>query len=147
MNRVAVLFIIACLPLRSLKINSSFGYRVHPVTGKYTFHAGVDLRARGDTVFAVLPGRVIAMGFHPLLGVFVKLDHGDLTSCYGHLSQVFVLAGDSVRAGSPVGITGASGRVTGEHLHFSVSFHGRAIDPIQFLLNIQQLNLKSNHHE
>jgi murein DD-endopeptidase MepM/ murein hydrolase activator NlpD len=131
-----LLLVAFCLPLRHLTLTSGFGCRVHPVTGKYSFHAGIDLRARSDTVFAVLAGTVSAVGYDPLLGDYIRLDHADFQSSYGHLSQIFVLCGDSVSAGSAIGVTGSSGRVTGEHLHFSVRYHDVPIDPLQFLFAI-----------
>ena len=131
MNKLFLL--LACLPLRQVQLTSGFGYRIHPVTGKYAFHSGIDLRARGDTVFAVLPGHVSVVNYDPLLGIYIRLDHGELESCYGHLSDVLVLPGDSVVAGSPIAISGMTGRVTGEHLHFSMRLGGRYIDPLEFL--------------
>src|ERR1700744_3684217 len=104
--------LLLCLPLKHLSLTSGYGYRVHPVTGKYTFHSGIDLRASHDTVFAVMGGRIAFMGYNAITGVHIRLNSGDFEFLYGHLSQVFVLAGDSVQAGSPLGVSGASGRVT-----------------------------------
>ena len=128
------------LPLKHLALTSAYGNRVHPLTGKYAVHAGVDLRARDDTVFAVLPGCVEAIGFDPLLGIFVRLRHGAFQTVYGHLSQLFVLQGDSVLSMTALGISGSTGRVTGEHLHFAVKFQGNYIDPLAFLLAIIKKN-------
>lgn len=125
-------FAQACLPLKRLSLTSAFGYRIHPVTGKYAFHAGVDLRARSDTVFAVLPG-IIEFGYSPFLGIYLTITKDGLQIIYGHLSQVFVMTGDQVMPGTPVAITGATGRVTGEHLHFAVKYDGCYIDPLRFL--------------
>ena len=129
-----------CLPLRHLSLTSAYGFRVHPVTGQFRFHAGIDLRARRDTVFAVMPGRVDFVGFDPVTGVHIRLVSGEFTLLYGHLSQVFVLAGDSVNACSPLGVTGSSGRVTGEHLHFSVSFRHVPVNPLLFLRRLTKIN-------
>lgn len=133
-----------CLPLRHMQLTSAYGYRVHPVTGRFSFHAGIDLRAHGDTVFAVLPGVIAATSYNALLGVNIRLSQGDFETIYGHLSQIFVLPGDSVDCATPLGITGSSGRVTGEHLHFSVLYHGTPVDPLRFL-NILSLNNKENN--
>ncbi len=140
MNRFLLLCCF-CLPLRHLELISAYGHRIHPVTGKYAFHSGIDLRARHDTLFAVLPGRVAFMGYDAVTGVHLRLSSGDFEFLYGHLSQVFVLAGDSVEAGSPLGVSGASGRVTGEHLHFSVSYRQVPINPLLFLRGLTN-NLK-----
>jgi murein DD-endopeptidase MepM/ murein hydrolase activator NlpD len=125
-----------CLPLRHLKITSGYGYRIHPITGEYKFHSGIDLRARSDTVYAVLPGVVSATGYDNLLGIYEKLDHGDFETTYGHLSQLFFLKGDTVVAGTPLGVTGSTGQVTGEHLHFTVRCLGHPVDPLCFLMII-----------
>jgi murein DD-endopeptidase MepM/ murein hydrolase activator NlpD len=135
MNKLIFLALV-CLPLRHVSLTSPYGYRIHPVTGKYSFHAGVDLRAHNDTVYAVLAGKVEDAGYVPLLGIYIRLAHTDFETSYGHLSQIFVLPGDSVSAGFPLGISGATGRVTGEHLHFSVQYRHRYIDPLKFLLAI-----------
>jgi murein DD-endopeptidase MepM/ murein hydrolase activator NlpD len=134
MKQILCSLIMASLPLRHLSLTSPFGYRIHPVTGKYSFHAGIDLRAHRDTVFAVLPGIVEAEGFDPYLGIFVRLRHGEFQTIYGHLSQLFVFKGDTIPPNGILGITGSTGRVTGEHLHFEVKFHGRPIDPLAFLM-------------
>ncbi|QJD95936.1 M23 family metallopeptidase [Mucilaginibacter robiniae] len=128
-----MLALLVCLPLRHLHINSSYGYRWHPLTGRVQFHQGVDLHARHDTVFAVLDGAVRDASFDTRLGCYVALQHGAVETIYGHLSQAFVLKADSVTAGQPIGITGATGRVTGEHLHFAVRYRNRFINPLQFL--------------
>jgi murein DD-endopeptidase MepM/ murein hydrolase activator NlpD len=146
MNKLCLLACICCLPLRHIELTSPFGYRIHPITGKYTFHAGIDLRAHDDTVFAVLAGKVEAAGYNPLLGIYIRLAHGDFESTYGHLSQLFVMPGDSVAPGGILGISGATGRVTGGHLHFSVQYHHAYINPLKFLLAIEN-NLNNNNKE
>jgi murein DD-endopeptidase MepM/ murein hydrolase activator NlpD len=132
---------LLALPLRHLAITSGYGYRVHPVTGRFCFHSGVDLQARHDTVFAVMPGRIAFVGYDPVTGVHIRLASGDFTLLYGHLSQVFVLAGDSVNSCTPLGITGSSGRVTGEHLHFSVSYRQVPVNPLHFLRGLMNNQL------
>ncbi|AYL95331.1 M23 family metallopeptidase [Mucilaginibacter celer] len=131
-----VCILMLCLPLRHLHINSAFGYRVNPVTGKYQLHGGVDLQARRDTVFAILNGTVRSAGFNNDLGFNICLQHGNIQSTYGHLREIMVGTKDSVRAGQPIGISGSSGRVTGEHLHFCLKYRGRPIDPINFLYEL-----------
>lgn len=125
--------VLVCLPLRHLHINSGFGYRLHPLTGHIRLHEGVDLRARHDTVFAVLSGCVQQVAWNDALGLYIRLGHGAVETVYGHLSQVWVTDADMVTAGMPIGITGATGRVTGEHLHFAVRYRNRFVPPVQFL--------------
>jgi murein DD-endopeptidase MepM/ murein hydrolase activator NlpD len=142
--KTLLVYCLVCLPLKHLQLSSSYGYRIHPLTGKYAFHAGVDLRARHDTVFAVMNGLTETVGYDDFLGINIRLAHDNLETIYGHLSQVFVSPGQPVEAGEPIGITGATGRVTGEHLHFSVRFGNRYIDPFEF---IYQNLINNRNHE
>ena len=129
------------LPLSSLQLTSPYGYRTHPVTGEARkFHSGIDLKARADTVFSILPGTVIASGKSKFLGNYVEIKHGDYTSIYGHLSTRFVKTDQTVSAGYPLGITGKTGRVTGEHLHFTVKYKKSYINPLIFLSTIATYN-------
>lgn len=134
--KMLISFCLVCLPLKHLQINSDFGYRIHPITGNYTMHCGVDLKARHDTVYAILDGLVKSTGYDDGLGINIRLAHGEVESVYGHLSQILVTTADSVVAGEPVGITGATGRVTGEHLHFSICYRHKYINPIKFLYEL-----------
>ncbi|WP_166333024.1 M23 family metallopeptidase [Sphingobacterium chungjuense] len=133
------------LPLKELGVTSPFGYRVHPISGKASLHSGVDFAARSDPVFNVLDGRIKATGKQNTLGKYVRVLHGDVETIYGHLSRILVSPGDTVTVGQPIGITGATGRVTGEHLHFSVKFNGQFLDPLKFLRQLRkQLNQPLN---
>lgn len=134
--KASLFILLLCLPLRHLHINSPFGYRKHPVYRKYQLHDGIDFCARHDTVFAVLDGVVRSAGFSDGLGWNICLRHGNVLSVYGHLSEIIVSSADSVREGQPIGITGATGCVTGEHLHFSLMYKGRLINPIKFFYEL-----------
>ncbi|MFD1257734.1 M23 family metallopeptidase [Mucilaginibacter terrae] len=134
--KLLISFCLVFLPLKHLKINSEYGYRIHPLTGKYAMHAGVDLNARHDTVYAILNGFVRSTGYDHGLSMNIRLAHGAVESIYGHLSQIFVIPADSVTAGEPIGITGATGFVTGEHLHFSICYKHQYINPIKFLYEL-----------
>lgn len=135
---------LVCLPLKKLKINSDYGYRIHPVTGKYAMHEGLDFRARSDTVFAILNGVVRSAGYDDRLGINICLSHGEVESVYGHLRKILVGVQDSVTAGEAIGITGATGRVTGEHLHFGIRYRHQYINPIKFLY---QLLIKNENEQ
>jgi murein DD-endopeptidase MepM/ murein hydrolase activator NlpD len=104
--KILISICLVCLPLKHLKINSDFGYRIHPLTGKYALHGGVDLSARHDTVYAILDGLVRFTGYDDGLGINIILEHGEIISVYGHLSQVLVGPQDTIMAGEPIGITG-----------------------------------------
>ncbi|SEO10424.1 Antirestriction protein ArdC [Mucilaginibacter gossypiicola] len=134
--KVLLICSLISLPLKSLHLTSPFGYRIHPLNGRYALHAGIDLRARSDTVYAVLDGRVASTGYNTYLGRFIDIDHRGFNSGYGHLSQIFVVRDEVVKAGEPIGITGATGRTTGEHLHFFIRCGHRSVDPLKFLYQI-----------
>src|SRR5690606_9645482 len=124
-------------PLPRLNVTSPFGQRIHPVTGRPDYHNGVDFAARSDPVLSVLDGTVKETGNHPNLGKYIRTLHGEVELIYGHLSRLLVSTGDTVYVGQPIGITGATGRVTGEHLHFSVKFKGKYLDPLKFLHSLR----------
>jgi len=140
--KVLALLLCCWLPLKRLSISSSFGYRVHPITHLHSFHSGVDLSARHDTVYAVFDGAA-SVGYDDYLGLFVTVSDTNFTCIYGHLSTILTSAGPVITA-QPIAITGVTGRVTGEHLHFSIKYKRQAIDPIKFLY---QLNLNQYHYE
>jgi murein DD-endopeptidase MepM/ murein hydrolase activator NlpD len=130
------------LPVDEPAINSPYGYRTDPISGKRKFHRGVDMKADFNCVYSVMPGKVVKSGRNRELGEFVQVEHGEFMTTYGHLFQRLVNAKEAVEAGQVLGISGSSGRSTGEHLHFAMSFKGKSIDPMPILNYIRQLNLK-----
>jgi murein DD-endopeptidase MepM/ murein hydrolase activator NlpD len=122
-------------PLRNIKITSPFGYRTDPFSGKRTMHNGVDLAAHSAVVYSMLDGTVEKTGYDSRSGNFATLRHGGFRISYCHLSQILVSKGQTVLAGFPVGITGSTGRSTGEHLHITAKYKGKAFNPMA-LLNI-----------
>jgi len=114
---------------------SGFGLRIDPFTGKHREHTGVDLRAKyGDPVYASAPGKVIFTGVAGGYGNLIKIAHAHgYTSYYGHLSKIYARMGAKVRRGTLIGRVGATGRVTGPHLHFEIRLNGKPLDPLQFI--------------
>jgi len=121
------------LPIDEIKVNSLFGYRSDPFTGKRTFHRGIDLDADFHYVYSIMPGRVVRSGKNRTLGEFVQVEHGEFVTTYAHLFQRLVAAKQTVEAGQRIGVSGSSGRSTGEHLHFQMSHNGKIIDPLPIL--------------
>ena len=85
----------------------------------------------------MMQGRVIAVGQDKVSGKYVTLRHGNFTVSYCHLSQISVSQGQIVKAGDVVGITGNTGRSTGEHLHITCKFNGISINPMLFFKQIE----------
>ena len=132
------------LPLDTLVATSPYGYRIDPFTRKRKMHSGIDFRASSDKVYAMMPGRVLKVGYDKISGNYVTLQHGSITVSYCHLSQVLKNKNELVTVGEVVGITGNTGRSTGEHLHLTCKIKGRAIDPSLILDYITRLTLNPN---
>lgn len=100
-----------------------------------SFHAGLDMSApKGTPVAAAADGRVALAGDLYFSGGTVLLDHGGgLFTQYMHLSRVDVRDGDIVEKGTILGLVGATGRVTGPHLHWAAKLHGARVNPAAFL--------------
>ena len=117
------------LPLKKIKVTSPFGMSKDPFTGERKMHNGIDLHARNDEVYAMFPGVVKKVGYDNRSGKYVILQHDGLTVIYCHLSKVTVKEKTPVLAGDVVGITGNTGRSTGEHLHLSCKIKGKFLNP------------------
>ena len=132
------------LPLDTLIVTSPYGYRIDPFTRKRKMHSGMDFRASSDKVYAMMPGKVLKVGYDKVSGNYITLQHGSITVSYCHLSQVLKNKNELVTVGEVVGVTGNTGRSTGEHLHLTCKIKGRAIDPSLILGYITRLRLSPN---
>lgn len=120
-------------PLRRIRITSPYGYRKDPFTGKRKFHGGIDLHARSEKVLVMMDGVVVKVGQDKTSGKYVTLQHGNYLISYCHLSRVLAVKGAVVRPRDVVGITGSTGRSTGEHLHITCKLNGKSINPMLLL--------------
>lgn len=115
-------------PLQSIYITSPFGYRKDPFTAKSKFHNGIDLRANYELCYAMLDGVVERIGFDKRSGNFITLRSGNYTVSYCHISKIIVTKGMFVKAGTPIALTGNSGRSTAPHLHLTVKYKRKVIN-------------------
>ena len=116
--------------------SSGFGWRLHPIIGSWLMHAGRDFAApQGTPVVAALSGRVVSSGLAGGYGIAIELEHSKprRRTLYGHLSEFYVKAGQTVRQGEVIGRVGSTGLSTGPHLHFELRqpMNGgwQAVDP------------------
>ena len=122
------------VPCSYTSITSPFGTRVSPTTGASTNHQGVDLdTGTGWPVYATRAG-IATTAYSSSAGNYVVVDHQDgYKSIYMHLSGFSVSSGTIVSAGQQIGLTGATGIATGDHLHFGISYNGVYVNPCLYV--------------
>lgn len=119
------------------KITSKYAMRIHPITGRYGLHTGIDIGApEGANFIAVNDGVVIKTGMNIAYGNMVIVDHGGgVTTLYAHGSEILVEVGQTVERGQPVLKVGSTGYSTGPHAHFEVRINGITTDPLPYITN------------
>ncbi|MFA0523398.1 peptidoglycan DD-metalloendopeptidase family protein [Vibrio sp. 10N.222.52.C3] len=116
------------------RITSSFNpTRRHPVTGRISPHNGTDFATPvGSPIYSTGDGRVVALRDHPYAGKYLVIEHNSVyTTRYLHLSRFLVKKGQQIKRGQKIALSGATGRITGPHLHFEVLVRGRAVDAMK----------------
>ena len=123
------------VPCSYTSITSPFGNRKSPTAGASSYHQGVDLdTGTGDPVYATRAGVVTVAGWGNAAGNYVQINHQDgFSSIYMHLKSSCVSAGQIVSAGQLIGLTGATGITTGDHLHFGISYNGVYVNPCNYV--------------
>lgn len=117
-------------------VSSGYGGRIHPTTGKYKFHGGLDIPGSyGSAIIAANSGKVIWAGNRgDSYGNYVIIDHGGgVSTLYGHSSKVLVSTGQSVSRGQRIANVGSTGRSTGPHCHFEVRINGSRVNPTPYV--------------
>jgi murein DD-endopeptidase MepM/ murein hydrolase activator NlpD len=110
--------------------------RFHPILHVDRPHEGLDIAAAyGTRILAPASGRVIQVGWESGYGLMVVVDHGyGLETRYAHMSRTVARVGQEVKRGDLLGYVGSTGLSTGPHLHYEVRLHGRAVDPLKYVL-------------
>lgn len=122
------------VPIENMSLSSSYGMRVHPITGKVARHNGVDIPAPyGTPIYATADGTVGRAQRLGGYGNYVEIEHGNaIQTRYGHMSSYIVTPGQQVKKGQVVGYVGSTGRSTGNHLHYEVRIEGAPVNPMPF---------------
>lgn len=118
------------------RITSTFGYRGSPFGRSSTeFHDGLDIaNSYGTTIHAAGAGTVVSASWESGYGQMITINHGyGYRTSYAHCSAMLVQPGDKVSRGDPIGKVGSTGRSTGPHCHFMVTFNGALVNPREVL--------------
>ena len=131
------------------RITSKFAMRVHPITGQYKLHTGVDIGApEGANFVAANDGIVVKAELNAAYGNMVIIDHGGgISTLYAHGSAILVEVGQSVKRGDSILKVGSTGYSTGPHAHFEVRINGVAADPLPYITNGLVPGQESNNEE
>ena len=140
---------LVALPLKKIQISSSFGSRRDPMNRRNKrMHNGLDLKARFEEVYSMLPGIVTRTTASTNGGYYVTVNHGVCVCSYLHLSKIKVKVGQHVKAGDIIAISGNSGkRTTGPHLHIACRWggeNGKFFNPLLILRFVSEQLLNNN---
>lgn len=115
-------------------ITSPYGYRIHPISGEYKLHTGVDVGAPIGTNFVAMEsGKVILATYNGSYGNCVIIDHGNnVKTLYAHGSKILVKTNQIVKKGQAVLAVGSTGNSTGPHAHFEIRINNNPVDPMQY---------------
>jgi murein DD-endopeptidase MepM/ murein hydrolase activator NlpD len=121
-------------PLNTGYLNDGFGWRKDPFTKEREFHYGIDITApMGTPVFATADGVVRETKYQTGYGKTIEINHGfGYATLYAHLSKYLVKPGQAVKRGDKIAEVGATGRVTGPHLHYEVHQYSKPQNPLDY---------------
>lgn len=122
-------------PIKEGNITSKFGYRVSPITNKYSLHTGLDIATPQNTkIYAVYDGVIEKAEYNEINGNYIVIKHSDtLKTTYNHCNKLLVKEGETVRKGDVIALVGQTGYATGNHLHFEVLLNGKYVNPLHVL--------------
>lgn len=117
-----------------VKVTSTFGYRLHPISGKWAGHQGIDYAApKGTPIRATAQGTVAFIGVQKGYGKVIFVEHGNAYSTvYAHQSRFKngLKQGANVRKGQTIGYVGSTGTSTGPHLHYELRKNDQPVNPV-----------------
>ena len=118
-------------------ISSVYGYRIHPITKKISFHNGIDIPAPENTsIVASDDGIVIFVGCKSGYGNVVEIEHFDSKkTLYAHNNSIVVSKGQVVKKGQVIAKVGSTGNSTGNHVHFEIKINNQRINPLDGIIN------------
>ena len=124
-----------CRPCVWTVLTCPYGWRTHPITGKQSFHTGVDLaNVQGTPIYAAKGGTVTTATYDGVYGYYVTINHGDgFSTLYGHMTNYVVSPGQTVTGGQVIGYMGSTGWSTGPHLHFTIYYNGNTVNPMDYI--------------
>ncbi|MEK6190155.1 MAG: peptidoglycan DD-metalloendopeptidase family protein, partial [Carnobacterium alterfunditum] len=124
-------------PMAVMNITSRYGFRINPVDGEAKLHAGIDFDCSlGTPIVAAMSGTVTRSAFmgHGW-GNYIKIQHGDKSTLYAHMTHRLLSVGDQVEQGQQIGACGDTGKSTGPHLHLELYVGSSTVDPYQYFSN------------
>lgn len=139
--------LLACMPTikpvrkdmlaKGVNLLSGFGPRLHPVFKVMKMHNGMDFTAKSGTpIIATGNGKVVRAQRAGGFGNLVVIDHGyGYQSYYAHMSKIKVKVGQKVERGHEIGLVGSTGTSTAPHCHYEVHHHGKAVNPLSFVMD------------
>ncbi len=124
-------------PIDNINISSHFGYRISPITHKYSLHTGLDMASpENSAIYAVYDGVVEKADYNNVRGYYVIIKHSNtLKTIYNHCNKLLVKENQEVKQGTKIALVGATGYATGNHLHYEVLLNNKYINPIWVLEN------------
>lgn len=127
----------AVSPVEKGRYTSYFGYRINPITGKFSFHTGLDIAAaQGTKIRAAYSGKVTKVDEDDRAGKYVFITHDDgFVTFYCHCSEILAEEGSVIRQGETIAKVGSTGWSTGPHLHFEIRKNNIRYNPLFILEN------------
>lgn len=122
---------LACPLKERFRISSGYGTRIHPITGKRSFHSGIDMAVElAAPVYSTASGTISFAGRKGGYGRCVIIRHPyDFETLYAHLAAYYTVKGKKVGKGAVIGFAGSTGRSTGYHLHYEIRKNNKPIKP------------------